>query len=81
MTTVAGKLLPVFRENVEMLLSHKGWSRLELAQEMGVTRSYVTQVLGVHRGVGLDAIEKFADALGVEPSDLIKKQKAKRRAS
>lgn len=77
-----GKLLPVFRDNVERLMIQKDWGRSELAAEMNVTRSYITQVLGGHRGVALAAIDRFAEALGVEPTALVTPPvvKPKRRA-
>lgn len=71
MTKLATKLHDVFRENVQRLLDEYGWNRTDLANEMGVTRGYVSQVMTAHRGIGLEAVEKFAAALSVEPSDLI----------
>lgn len=81
MTTLAGKLLPIFRENVETHLVKRGWTRADLAEQMEVTRSYVTQILGGHRGVGLDALESVADALNVPAADLIKVKKRLQKAS
>jgi transcriptional regulator with XRE-family HTH domain len=81
MGTLASKLLPVFRGNVESRLLKKGWGRADLAEAMGVTPSHVTQVLGGHRGVGLETIDKIADALGVPAADLLKLPKPTRQAS
>lgn len=82
MTTLTGRLLPVFRANVEYHLDQRGWGRKDLADAMGVTSSYITQVLGGHRGVGLVAVDKFADALKVESVELLKSRKSRsRRAS
>lgn len=78
---MSSKLLPIFRANVESMLIKLGWGRSDLAAEMGVTPSHITQVLGGHRGVGLETIDKMADALGVQASDLLKPPKANRRAS
>lgn len=74
MSNLAAELIAVFRQNVEALLAKKGWTRGILAEQMAVTPSYVTQVLGGHRGVGLDAVQKFATALGVKPHDLIRER-------
>lgn len=79
MTTLAGKLLPVFRANVQAHLDRLGWDRKDLAAAMGVTRSYITQVLGGHRGVGLAAVDNFAEALEVEPVELLETTPKKRR--
>lgn len=67
----------VFRQNVEALLESYGWTRTDLANQMGVTKGYISHVLGEakRRGVGLEAVDKFAKALEVEPSDLIREQK------
>jgi DNA-binding Xre family transcriptional regulator len=81
MATVSTKLLTYFRRNIENLLDQREWGRGDLATVMGVTPSYVTQVLGGHRGVGLEAIDNFAKALDVEPSDLLKAPPSRRRAS
>jgi transcriptional regulator with XRE-family HTH domain len=81
MGTLASKLLPIFRGNVEVALKRLNWGRADLAEAMGVTPSHVTQVLGGHRGVGLETIDKIADALGVPASDLLKSPKPARRAS
>lgn len=68
---MATKLHGVFRENVQRLLTEYGWTRTDLAAEMDVTKGYVSQVMTAHRGIGLEAVDRFAKALGVEPSALI----------
>ena len=75
-----GKLLPVFRANVQAQMDRRRWDRKDLADAMGVTRSYITQVLGGHRGVGLAAVDNFAAALEVESIALLTPPK-RRRAS
>lgn len=81
MQTVASKLLPVFRKNVESHMARLKWDRGDLANAMGCTPSYVTQILGKHRGVGLNTLENVAQALGVPASDLLKPVRVARRAS
>lgn len=71
MGTLATKLQTIFRRNVQRLLDEYGWTQTDLAAEMGVTKGFVSQVMTTHRGVGLESVEKFAAALGVEPSALI----------
>lgn len=81
MTTLAGKLLKVFRANVKQRLASMGWNQGDLAEEMGVTPSYITQILGRHRGVGLDVLENVANALDVPADELIKIPQTSRKAS
>ena len=69
---MAHQLIDAFRANVEALLTKRKMSRSELAERLGCTPSYVTQVLGGHRGVGLEAVENFAKALGVKPETLLR---------
>ncbi|MET0183649.1 MAG: helix-turn-helix transcriptional regulator [Caulobacterales bacterium] len=50
----------------------KGWSQEELADEAGLHRTYVS---GVERGVRnptIEVLERFADALGVTASELLR---------
>lgn len=72
-------LYDIFRENVESLMTSKHWNQTDLADEMGVTQSYVSQVLSGHRNVAFEALDKFSKALGVAPDSLIRP--AKRRAA
>lgn len=65
-------LYGIFRENVERLLASRDWTQTELAEAMGVTQSYVSQILTGYRNVGLEAVDKFAKALGVAPDTLLK---------
>lgn len=47
----------------------------ELARESGVAQSVVSRFFsGVHSSISLDALEKFAAALEIEPSQLLSRQ-------
>lgn len=70
------RLNNVFRANVAALLQKYGWTQTDLANQMGVTKGYVSQVMTAHVGVGLEAVDKFADALEVTPSSLIAEKHA-----
>lgn len=74
------RLHGVFRTNVFALLQKYGWTQTDLANEMEVTKGYVSQVMTAHRGIGLEAVEKFADALQVAPSSLIEEKKTATKA-
>ena len=60
-----------FRENVRAVLAEKGWSRKQLAEEMGVTPSYITQLLNAYHEPGLAVVEDVAIALGVSRERLV----------
>lgn len=77
MKALSTQLTTVFRNNVAEKLRRLGWSRSDFAAQLGVTPSYITQVMGGHRGVGLEAVEKFANALDVAPSSLLVEKKSK----
>ena len=69
------KLATIFRDRVIAKLSEYGWTQTDLANQLGVTPSYVSQVMTGHRGIGLDTLENFAEALEVEPAYLITEKK------
>lgn len=65
-------LYGIFRKNVERLMGDAGIGPSELAGKMKVTPSYVSQIMSGHRNVGLEALDKFAKALGVAPDYLLR---------
>jgi len=52
-------------------LSELEWSQTDLANAMGVKKQYVSHLLTGFRNPGFDSLEKAAEALGVDPKDLI----------
>lgn len=60
-----------FGRRVRDLRFHKGWSQEELAAIAGRHWTYCGQVERGQRNVTLLTICEFADALGVEPADLL----------
>jgi len=65
-------LRATFASNVVRLRNERGWSQEALAHEAGVNRSYMS---GVEKGgpyVGLEVFGKIAEALQVEPAELLK---------
>jgi len=48
-----------------------GWSKYRLAQEMGVKRQWVYVVLKRKGGNTLSTVSKIANALGVDPKELL----------
>jgi transcriptional regulator with XRE-family HTH domain len=72
MVTMSQRIYSAFVANVRERMAELGLSQSELAEQLGVTRSYVSQILGGHRRPGLDTLETFAKALQVKPEDLIR---------
>jgi len=56
-----------FREIVEAELKEKGWTRSQLAREMGVRPQIVTDYLNSRNTPGPDVMERFFKALNLEP--------------
>jgi transcriptional regulator with XRE-family HTH domain len=72
-------LRTTFAANVVRLRRAKGLSQEALAYEAGVNRSYLARVEAGRPYVGLEVIGKIAEALEVEPAELLKLP-AKRRS-
>ncbi len=64
-------LAEVFRENVRRRMEQLDFSQTDLAEQMGVTRSAVNQMLTGHREPGLGSLQSFAKALNTTPSKLL----------
>ena len=71
-------LRSTFAANLRRLRAIKGWSQEELAFEAGVNRSYLARVEAGRPYVGLEIIGKLAEALQVEPAELLKLPKRTR---
>lgn len=68
------RLQEVLGKNVRKYRQAKGWSQEDLAEETGLHRTYVS---GIERGIRnptVSIVEKFADALGVEPVALLERK-------
>lgn len=65
-----------FAANVRRLMRSRNLRQCDLARTMGVTDGYISQLLNGHSSPGLDAIERFAAALGVGPFELLEKNSA-----
>jgi transcriptional regulator with XRE-family HTH domain len=64
-------LRAIFAANMRRLRNAKGWSQEALAHEAGVNRTYLSRVEKGGPYVGLKVIGKIAEALEVEPSELL----------
>lgn len=77
------KAAQVVRENITRLLDENRLRKRpptnhpELADRMGITRQNVTTILTSDKSMTLTTVERFADALGVEPWKLVAPPEAK----
>ena len=62
-----------FRQNVRDILQRKNWTQNDLADELGTTPGFISQLLIGHRDPGLPLIGRLADALDVNITQLVKK--------
>jgi transcriptional regulator with XRE-family HTH domain len=69
--SVSEELAAAFRENVRARMTALGLSQSELADALGVTPSYVSQLLSGHRRPGLDGLGDMASVLKTDPTDLL----------
>lgn len=78
--TVATQLYDNFRANVAEQMRRQGMTHARLAEELQVSRPYVSQLLAgtvaTRRGVALETVENVARALQVKPTALLKEPKA-----
>ena len=64
--------------NMRLLRAERGLSQEALAHESGINRTYLSSVERSERNVSIDNIERIADALNVEPWELLRESKARR---
>jgi transcriptional regulator with XRE-family HTH domain len=65
-------LRTIFAANMRRLRNEKSLSQEALAHKAGMNRSYLARVETRRHYVGLELIEKLAEALEVEPTELLK---------
>ena len=65
-------LREVFAANLRRLRNAKGVSQDELAHEANVSRSYLSQLEKGTFYASLNIVGRVAEALGVEPAELLK---------
>lgn len=66
-------LRQTFANNLRRFRHAKGISQEDLAHQADVNRTYVSKLEKGVPYVGLEIIGKFADVLGVDPSEFLKK--------
>ena len=67
-----------FVGNVRWYLARYEWSQNDLAERMGCTKGYVSALLRGHVQPGLRTLQKVADALEVDPSELLREIREKK---
>jgi len=67
-------ILKTFGDRVREFREAKGWSQEELADRAALHRTYIGAVERGERNISLNNIVKLAQALGVEPRELLRLQ-------
>ena len=65
----------IISENIKTLRKQLGWSQELLAEKIGVSAPYITQIESGKRTPSLDIVEKMSLALGVEYKTLFETKK------
>jgi len=60
-----------FGRRVRERRTAQGWNQRELAERIGVDRNWVSAIESGRQNVSLQTLRKFADALSVDPTDLL----------
>ncbi|MGM0377545.1 MAG: helix-turn-helix domain-containing protein [Bacteroidota bacterium] len=58
-------------EKIKKEMNRLGWTQTYLANKMGVKRQYVQYMLKSGTNPTIKTIKRFAEALDIEPKDLI----------
>jgi transcriptional regulator with XRE-family HTH domain len=72
-------LREAFATNLRRLRHEKGWSQDELAYSADISRSYLSQIEKGAFHASLRIVGRLADALDVEPSELLRLPRADSR--
>jgi transcriptional regulator with XRE-family HTH domain len=59
------------RRNLRKARQARGWSQVDLANRLGVTKSLISRIEQCRANVTLGTVEQLARALGVSPSHLL----------
>ncbi|MHB1950808.1 MAG: helix-turn-helix domain-containing protein [Acidiferrobacteraceae bacterium] len=61
----------VLARHLRFLRFHHGWTQEQLAAASGLHRTYISSVERGRRNVGLDNVERLAQAFGLSIGDLL----------
>lgn len=73
-------LRQIFATNLRRARHAKGLSQEDLAYEAGVNRSYMSKLENGSTYAGLEIIGKLAEVLDVEPAELLKRAKGRKKS-
>ena len=70
--------VPGFGERVKAAREAKGWTQTQLAVKAEVRQATISAIeTGKSKGVDFDVLERLARSLGVEPGELLERDKKK----
>jgi transcriptional regulator with XRE-family HTH domain len=67
-----GKLQETLAKNVRMIRRDRAMTQEDLADRAGLSSRYIGQVERAQAAATITVLEQLAEALGVEPADLVR---------
>jgi transcriptional regulator with XRE-family HTH domain len=58
--------------NLEKIRKRKGLSQCELADKLGVSKSYISHLESGRRQMGLDLLRKYAGVMSMRPEEILR---------
>jgi transcriptional regulator with XRE-family HTH domain len=62
---------PLINEALRLLRLYCGYSQIELANELGISQSTISEIEASRKNVTLDLLEKYSEKLGIRMSQLL----------
>lgn len=66
-------LRTILAQNLRYMRSAKGWSQEDLADAVGLHRTYIGSIERGERNLGIDNVERLANALQIPVTNLLTK--------
>lgn len=73
---VRPRLATLFVENLRDALDEKGWKQKDLSKHSGVSENGLSKIFSGNSQIRWDTFDAICNALGKEPSELLKEKQA-----
>ena len=75
-----GDLTDIVASRLRQARTEKGWTQEDLAAEVGLSVRYIGQVERRQASPSVRVLGQLADALGIEPAELVRRAKPRARS-